>query len=366
LAPERLTRVQLNRATLARQMLLEREKVSAVEAVERLAGMQAQEARHPFNGLWSRIEGFRREDLHDALTEGRVVRATAMRATLHLLSARDYGRFRAPLQPVMADALKVLGSKAEGLEPEKVVPVARELLESEPRSFNQLRPLLAKEFPGVNDRALGYGTRLHLPLVVVPTDDRWAFPSKAVFAPAEGRMKAGLSKRSSPKQLLHSYLAAFGPASAADAATWSGLKSLGAELATMGAELATFEDEKGRTLYDLPDAPRPEPEVPAPVRLLPEFDNLVLAHADRTRLIAEQHKGRITTKNLRVRATFLVDGMVAGTWKLERKGKRATLRLEPFGRLGKADASELTAEAEGLLAFAEEDASTRDVVVVKA
>jgi hypothetical protein len=349
---ETLTLRRLNRATLARQMLLEREKATPVKAINRLGGLQAQEAKHPFAGLWTRVEGFRRESLVKALNDRKVVRASWLRATLHLVSADDYAAGRAALQPVMTGAATAaLRGRDDGLDVPEVVATARKLLAKEPRNFTELRDLLLERFPKVNERALGYATRMHLPLVMVPTDTAWAFPAQADFTLADAWLKKKLSTDEDPTPHVRRHLAAFGPATAADVQTWSGLKGV----------KAVLKDEAGRALFDLPDAPRPDEDVPAPVRFLPEFDNLVLAHQDRTRVLADEHRGQVTTKNLRVRATFLVDGVVAGTWTTERKRDAATLTLAPFGKLAKAAQKELTAEGEALLAFLEPDAATFDV-----
>src|SRR5262245_28158249 len=172
-----LTRRELGRATLARQMLLEREKCDAVEAVARLSGLQAQEPKPPFLGLWARLRGFEREDLHAALHGRTVVRATALRGTLHMLTAPDFTALRPTLQPMLTEGLRMLGDRAAGLELPALLPVARELLEQRPRDFTELRDLLRQRFPDVNERALGFAVRMCLPLVMVPTDDRWAFPA---------------------------------------------------------------------------------------------------------------------------------------------------------------------------------------------
>jgi hypothetical protein len=323
----------------------------------RLCGLQAQEARPPFIGLWSRLAGFRREDLHAALHDRAVVRATLMRATLHLMGAVDYVAIRPALQPVMQRAVRVLGERAQGLDPERVLAAARVLLLEQPRPFNELRRLLQKQFPDVDDRALGYTVRTHLPLVMVPTDDRWGFPSVAGFTLADTWLGRPLSEHGAPEQLVLRYLAAFGPASAADAQTWSGLQGLAPVLDDLRSRLRVFKAEGGRReLFDLPDAPRPAEDVPAPARFLPEFDNLVLAHADRTRLLADEHRGAVVTKNLRVRATFLWDGMVAGTWEVARKRGSVVLQMTPFHALPSRAVKALTAEAEALLRFAEDDA----------
>ncbi len=365
LKPDALTLRQLNRATLARQLLLAREPVSAVEAVERLCGLQAQEAKPPFIGLWTRVEGFRREELHEALQARKVVRATLMRATLHLMSAPDYLSLRAALTPAMTQAMKVVGKRAEGLELDRVLPVARELFDERPRTFNELRPLLVDAFPGVYDRALGYAVRLHLPLVMVSTDDRWGYPSTAVFTPADAWLGRPISEDAAPEPLVLRYLAAFGPATAADVQTWSGLPALRPVLEGLRPKLRAFKDERGRELFDLPDAPRPDEDIPSPPRFLPEFDNLVLAHDDRTRVLDDAHRGLVVTKNLRVRATFLWDGFVRGTWEVERKKDVARLRLLPFEALPKRALKELASEGEALLRFVEEDAAIFEVDVAE-
>jgi hypothetical protein len=324
-------------------MLLSRERVPVVEAVERLGGLQAQEPRPPFVGLWTRVEGFEADDLRSALRSGKVVRATLMRATLHLVSARDYADLRPALQPALDQAMRALGSRAKGLDVEALLPVAEKLVRERPRTFNELRPLLLEAFPDVNERALGYATRLALPLVMVPSEDPWGFPRDTPFAlPAKP-----VRKRARPERLVERYLGAFGPATAADFQAWSGLRGVKPVLDAMRDGLEVFQDERGRELFDLPGAPRPGEEAEAPARLLPDFDNLVLAHDDRSRLIADEHRPKVTTKNLRVKATFLVDGVVRGTWAIERK----KVALEPFGRLPKAARDELLAEGEQLMRF---------------
>jgi hypothetical protein len=360
---EKLTVSQLNRATLARQMLLAREQVTAVEAVQRLAGMQAQEPKHPYLGLWTRVADFEAAQLRSALLEREVVRATLMRSTLHLMTAPDYAALRMALQPPMSVAKRVLGARGEGLDTEVVLPAARELLQGRSLPFDRIRALLQEQFPDVNDRALGYAVRTLLPLVMVPGEgERWGFARVAEFALA-GEWLGAVADEPATEALVRRYLAAFGPASAADVQAWSGVRGMKAVLDAMRDALAVFADERGRELFDLPDAPRPDPATPAPPRFLPEFDNLVLAHDDRARVIADEHRPLVTTKNLRVRATFLVDGVVAGIWTIEVKRKLATLRLAPFGRLTKGAVKALTAEGEALARFAEPDAAGHAVAI---
>lgn len=354
---------ELNRATLTRQMLLEREAAPVVEAVERLAGMQAQEPKPPFVGLWSRLEGFRRDDLAEALRGHEVVRGPLMRSTLHLLSAADFAAFRPALSPHLNAAVRSFGGAAKRLEEVEFLPVAIELLAQEPREYNELRALLSERFPDVNHRVLGYAVRTQLPLVMVPTDDPWAFPRVAKFALADGKLGRSIPDEGSPESMIRSYLAAFGPASAADFVEWSGLKRMKPAFEELRPELAVFEDEDGRELFDLPDAPRPGADAPAPPRFLPEFDNLVLAHANRRRVLADEHRPGLVTKNLRVKATFLWDGFAAGTWTVERKRGKATLRIAPFESLPRGAKAGLAEEGEMLLRFTEGEDAALDVQI---
>jgi hypothetical protein len=339
---------ELNRATLARQLLLERSPADVVEAVDRLGGLQAQEPRPPFIALWSRLDGFERDDLRSALAKGQVVRAMLMRATLHLVSRKQYPVLRPALDDAMTRAMTAaLKGRDEGLDLGKLLPAAEKLLGKEPRTFNELRAELSRQFPKVNERALGYAVRTQLPLTMVPTDDEWAFPRDSRFAlPGVKLRKADLEK------LVRFHLAAFGPASIADVQRWSGLQGLKPVLEGLREQLVTFKAGK-RELFDLPDAPRPGDDAEAPPRFLPDFDSLVLAHDDRTRIIADEHKPNIASRNLRIPAMVLYDGSAAGTWKIERKRGVATLTVTPFAKLPRGAAKAMEPEALALLAFAE-------------
>jgi hypothetical protein len=333
------------------------------EAVERLAGLHAQEALPPFVALWTRLAGFAPQDLRAGLHARRLVRGTAARATLHLHTAEDYASLRPTLQPVLTAGLRALGARGEGWDPEPVLAEARELLAQEPRTFGALRAALVERFPEVDERALGFTVRMSLPVVMVPGPQRWAFPPDAPFAPAEDMLGRPLCEEPDLPGLVLRHLRAFGPATPADVQAWSGMKGLRPVVQDLRAELVELRDERGRTLYDVPGGPRPGEDVPAPPRLLGEFDALLLAHADRTRIVDEEHRKGLVTKNLRVRATFLVDGRVAGTWAVARRKGRATLTLSPFAPLAGGDAEALEAEARALLAFLEEEDGERRVEV---
>ncbi|AKT40121.1 winged helix DNA-binding domain-containing protein [Chondromyces crocatus] len=364
--PSLMTRKALNRATLARQMLLGRAPVDPLTAIEQIGGLQAQLARPPYIGLWSRLEGFQRDALSRLLHERKVVRATMMRATLHIVSTRDFLHLRPILQPSLDQGVRaVLRERADTVDVEGVLAAARAFLDEAPRPFEALRDHLLTLFPGGDERAMGYTVRLRLPLVQVPTDTAWGYPGNASFAVASSWLGQPLGADPSPHALVLRYLAAFGPATPADVQTWSGLKALRSTFDALRPELLVLRDEQGKELFDLPDAPRPAEDTSAPVRFLPDYDSLVLAHADRSRLIADVHRPLIFRPNLRILPTFLVDGLVAGTWSVETKKKVVTLQLEPFHALSKAAREALSQEGEALLRFVEPEATRFEMHFVK-
>jgi Winged helix DNA-binding domain len=359
-----LTRRDLNRALLARQLLLSRDARTPEEAIEQVAGLQAQLARPPFIGLWSRLSSFDRADLLRALHARTIVRVTAMRGTLFLLSAPDYRAWRGALQPALTRGVEsISGVPLTQLDLPAAEAVARAFLGKQAATFDAIRNHLMPRFPSVNVRHLAYALRMTLPLVQVPDPEAsWGYPGAAGFALADRWLKTKVSTTAvSPAALVRRYLAAFGPASVADAQTWSGLQKLGPVFDDIREELVTFRDERKRELFDLPKAPRPASDTPAPVRFVPDWDNVVLGHQDRTRVIADEHRARISTRNLQIAATFLVDGMVAGSWSIARKGRAATLVMEPFVKIAMKDQAALREEAEQVLAFAEPDATGREV-----
>jgi DNA glycosylase AlkZ-like len=353
----------LNRATLARQMLLRREKATPVAVVERLAGMQAQLARPPFVGIWSRIQSFQAGDLVKAVDRRDIVRGTLMRGTLHLVSRKDYLTFRAVLQPVLTAGMQaILRERAVALDIDGLVGAARAYFGEEARTFAELRAHLIQRFPKADERAMGYAVRMHLPLVQTPqAGSPWAYPASSDFAVAEAWLGAAL-KEPDPAAMAMRFLAAFGPARPDDLKTWAGVANAREIFESLRPQLAVFTDERGREIFDLPMAPRPGDDEPAPVRFLPEFDSVLLAYADRTRVIAKEHRPHIASKNLFVPATFLVDGMASGTWRVERKRKSAALVFQPFVPIGKTARAELEEEGEALLRFMEPDAVAFSVV----
>jgi hypothetical protein len=357
-----LTLKELNRATLARQMLLAREKTPVLRAVERLAGLQAQLARPPYVGLWSRVQGFRPEQLTRLVHERKVVRATLMRCTLHLVSTKDYQALRSTFQPMLTAAMHgVLKHRGKDIDVELLKATARACLDDRPQTFEELRAVLATSYPDIDARALGFAVRTHLPVVQVPDQTRWGWPGAADFAAAESWIGEPVAPVADAPGLVQRYLAAFGPASVRDAMMWSGIRGLEPAFESLRPKLRVFRDEKGRELFDLPKAPRPPAGTPAPVRFLPDYDNLLLGHADRRRVISDDHRPRVATKNLRILPTFLVDGIVSGAWRIDRTRSAAALILEPFVEIPRKARAELAEEGKALVSFAEPDVRTAEV-----
>jgi hypothetical protein len=247
-----------------------------------------------------------------------------------------------------------------GLAP--VLAAARAHL-ARPRTFDELRRLLRAELPGVNERAMGYAVRCTLPLVQVPDDGHdWGYHGAAQFTLAESWLDASIDGDPDPAELVRRYLAAFGPATAADAQVWSALPSLKSTFASLRPKLSVFRDERGRELFDLPGAPRPDGDTPAPVRFLPEYDNLVLGHSNRTRMMTDDARRAIFRgSNLQILPSFLVDGFVAGTWAASAKKGLAELEVTALGPLSKRARTDLEAEGDALLRFLEPGAARREV-----
>lgn len=358
-----MTLRDLNRATLARQMLLTRGRMPVARAVERLLGIQAQLPRPPFAGLWSRLDGFTGRGLVQALTTKAVVRATAMRGTIHLMTARDFVAFRACLQPSLdASVQSILKDRARGMDAARVLAAARSFLES-PHNFEEVRDHLVSRFPAGDERAMGYTARLGVPLVQVPSDEaRWGFPAQADFVSAEAWLGKPMAPCRSVDAIVTRYLAAYGPSTVKDAQAWLGMGGLDDVFARLGATLVTFEGQAGRTWFDLPDAPRPGPDAPAPVRFVPEWDGVVVTRADE-RVVARADRPKVFLPGLRVAAVVLVDGFAAGTWKIAATVKKATLTVEPFRKWAAPVRRQVEAEGEALLRFSEPSVPSYDVTV---
>jgi Winged helix DNA-binding domain len=369
--PGVLGRRELNRALLDRQMLLRRVSLPAeagpraervIETIEHLAGLQAQAPFPPYYGLWSRLAGFRPDDLAELILSRRVVRIALMRGTIHLVSARDCLMLRPLVQPVLDRAMgTTYGRQLNGVDTGELAAAGRVLVEEKPRTFSELGALLSARWPEHPPAALAQGVRALVPLVQVPPRAVWGAAGQAAHTSAESWLGSDLEAGSQLDDLVIRYLAAFGPATVLDMQAWSGLTRLREAVDRLRPGLRTFRDEQGAELFDLPDAPRPGPDVPAPVRLVAEFDNLILSHADRARVISEPNRQRMFTRNGIFPGTVLVDGFVVGMWRLARSRGVARLIIEMFETVGAGDRDAIVAEGEHLLAFAAPDASARDI-----
>jgi len=345
LVTETLTQRRLNRATLARQYLLERAPARAIDAIEHLGGMQSQAPLAPYVGLWTRLQDFAADEL-SALTEQRqVVRLHLMRNTVHLVSARDCLDWRALFYPLHAAEYSAhFGRGLGGVDRDALLRQAKQLLDERPRTRSELGKLLAESRPDADPSALAYAVTHHIALCQVPPRGVWGGNGPAAWAPVETWLGAPL--RTVPvDELVLRYLGAFGPAGVADVQVWSGLTRLAEVVERL--PLRTFRGESGQVLYDLPDAPRPAEDTPAPPRFLPEYDNLLLSYKDRTRVNPGNRSVPLPPGNGANTGTLLVDGVWQGTWKL----RDQTLWIEMFTKVGSAHRDALLAEAEQLCAF---------------
>jgi hypothetical protein len=343
---------ELNRATLERQLLLRRRKLAVLDAIEHLVGMQAQAPSPPYIGLWTRLKDFRPDELGRLILERRAVRIALMRNTVHLVSARDCLALRPLVQPVLDRTLystRANRAHLEGVDIETLVAAGRALLEERPRTAKELGVLLQEQWPERDPASLARAIRHLVPLVQVPPRGVWGKSGPAAHTTAESWLRRPLDLTPTIEDVVLRYLGAFGPATVKDVQTWSGLTRLGEVMERLRARLRTFREESGKELFDLPDAPMPDPDSPAPPRFLPEFDNLILSHADRTRFIAEEYRKALASRNGMVPAAFLVDGFVQGTWKIERSRGRASLVIKLFEPLPKEDRDALAEEGERLL-----------------
>jgi hypothetical protein len=340
-------------------MLLDRVELDTITAIERLAGMQAQYSPSPYIGLWSRLRDFRREELETALMQDQVHKATLMRGTLHLVSARDFGRYRHVSRNAyhvytqMVQQLVELGIDVDAIRAE-ILAAVRE----RPLKRMEVRTLASHRVPWHLPEWAAWSTvALSGDLINLPDDGRFGYFGGSRYRVAP---EADVDPEEAFRGVVTAYLAAFGPASRADLAQWSG-QSVGAFAAALESlEIVTLRAEDGRSLLDLPDAPRPDARTTAPVRFLPKWDNLLLAYKRRERVLPEAYRKIVIRKNGDVLPTYLVDGMVAGTWDAPLRG-RAVLTLTPLGPTGADDRNEVEREGELLLAWLRPDTDRHEV-----
>ncbi|EHR48699.1 hypothetical protein SacmaDRAFT_0393 [Saccharomonospora marina XMU15] len=342
---------ELNRALLARQSLLRRQSGSALQLIEHLVGMQAQAPFPPYYGLWTRLRGFRTDELSQLLFDRKVARIVVMRGTVHLVAASDALPLRTLTQPIMETDLRgntTFTPKLAGVDLDELAATARESLLAAPLNTAALGEALSRRWPDHDPKALVYAARNRLPLVQVPPRGVWGRSGRPTYATADSWLRQAPRRDLDLAGVVLRYLAAFGPATVRDVQTWCGLTRLGEVVERLRPRLRTFRDEDGRELFDLPEAPRPDADTPAPPRFVPEFDNLLFSHADRTRVLSDEDRQRIKTKNAVAPGVFLVDGFVSGRWKL----RQSVLEVEPFRPLSKRNSTAIEAEGRRLLRFA--------------
>jgi Winged helix DNA-binding domain len=351
--PDLLSRRALGRATLARQLLLGRVRMPVPDALEHLVGLQAQAPDAPYVGLWSRLDGFGTGQLASAIAERDAVRIPLMRATMHLVTADDCAVLRPWVQPVLQRAFagQNFARQLAGVNLDEVIDAATALLAEAPMTRAELGTVLARRWPGRDPTSLAYAVSYMLPLIQVPPRGIWGSRGQARWTAAESWIGRRLDQHHLPEQLFARYLGAFGPASVKDAQTWSGLTRLQEIADRLRPALRRFRDDAGQELLDLPDAQRPDPDTPAPPRFLPEYDNVLLSHAERSRIVTGNRRIPLPPGSGGSTGTLLVDGEFRGAWKITRSNGRAALRIETFSPLAAADAVAVTDEGARLVAF---------------
>jgi hypothetical protein len=342
----RIDRRGLNRTVLHRQLLVERAARPTADVVAHLVAMQSQEPNWPYLGLWSRIAGFSHADLTGPLADNRIVRGSLLRATQHLVTAEDYGWLRPTVQPVLDAGLRsrYFTDQAGDLDPAELAAAGHELLRRGPLTRAALGKELTDRYPGRAGTILAMGLQVTLPVVHPPPNGFWGDWGNRRSTPM-ALFDGPLDAAPDPARMVRRYLAAFGPATVLDLQAWSGLKRLREVVEGMG--LRTLRDDQGRQLYDIPGAPYLDGAQPVPVRFLPAYDNLLVGHADRTRVVSDDDRRRVITGGL-VRPTFLVDGFVRGTWSVGRDG---AVTVDPFGPLTAEEDAEVENERSALTTF---------------
>jgi hypothetical protein len=335
----------LNRTLLDRQLLLKRRRMPVLQALERLVGMQAQIPNAPYVGLWSRLAGFRHDQLADLIATRRAVRLALMRNTLHLVTADDCLTIRPVVQPVMSRAYR----NANEATLRAMIAAGRAMLETKPLTNIEIGGLLKKQFPRHDRMVLGYAIRDNLALVQIPPRGLWGQTCAPTLTPVETWLGRSLAESSTPDELITRYLRVFGPASVADIQAWSGLPGLKTDLERLRPRLRVYRDDRGRELFDVPNAALMRATTPAPIRFLPEYDNVLVAYSDRSRIIPQEHLERVMRQL--GRPPVLIDGFVRAFWRVLLKGTAATLEIQAFDGIVRRHRAALETEGLRLLRF---------------
>jgi hypothetical protein len=345
----------------------------AIEAIEHLAGMQSQAPQAPYVGLWTRLREFGTRELSDLIATRRAVRAPLMRATLLLVSAEDCLAFRPAVQPVLERSFASAPFDVAGVDIAALLDAGRELIEHRPRTRAELGALLAKRWPGHDPASLAQAITCLVPAVQVPPRGIWGKSGQARWTTVESWLGRDLDVDTAAERLVVRYLGAFGPATVRDVQVWSGFTRIAEVIEVLRDQLVTFRAEDGGELFDLPDAPRPDPATPAPPRFLPEYDNLLLSHANRTRFMTGGERVPLQPGLGGRYGMLLIDGVFRGTWRITRQHDTAVLHVEPFTPVSTRDAivseraaivserAAIVSEGEKLLRFAVEDATAHEV-----
>ncbi len=356
MTPPVLSTQQLNRTLLARQHLLERQRLDSKTAINTLLALQSQIPNPPYIGLWTRLQGFAKNQLTELLETRQVVRAPWIRSTLHLVTAEDHQRFQAVIQPALARGLRsFFGGRGKDLDIEKLIEIAKPYLEAETPAIGALRDKLLEQEPQQNKEAMAYAVRSYLPLVQIPPSGTWGVGTRATYTTAESWL--GKAAPADLPALFRRYLAAFGPASIMDFQTWTGMTRLKPQLAPSLKQLVTYRDQAGQELYDLPDHGINDQDSPAPLRFLPEYDNILIAHKDRGRILPPAHRKKVFVSAGRVLGSVLIDGFVGAIWKAQRSKSEALLQVTLFDRQGDVLLEAIEAEGLALLRFIEDEAA---------
>jgi hypothetical protein len=357
----------LNRATIVRQCLHKRQDISCIKAVRQLAGLNAQHAFSPYISLWARLRNFKPAMLETSLLEKRTVKAGLMRSTLHIVTASDYLRFRPALQDVLLRAFRsFFPLESRVIDYEKLAVEAETVLTREPLAFRQLEKALREQFPGIKESSLSFGARALLPLVQLPPAGFLKQPGSPQYALASQWLHRELKDAYMGANMLFlEYLRAFGPATLRDFQQWSGLNAQEIKpiVERCSRWLEKYEDEDGNTLCDLKGAILPDESMNLPPRLLPRWDNLLLAYDDRARVMSESYRQHVIQRDGRVLPTVLIDGYVQGIWDHEATRKQARMNIQLFSGIGEEMDEALQEEATQLLAFLCPQAAKHEVLI---
>lgn len=377
MSPTVVDRRTLSRTTLARQLLLERSTIGVVDTVERLVGMQAQVPQNPYVGLWSRLVDFQPAALEQELVDRRLVRIVSLRGTVHLLTADDCLVLRPLSQPVLDREMAMHRDHRDALATLDLGPpldFARRVLADGPMSNRRLRDAFATEFPDVDPSTLVFATRNRLAFVQTPPRGLWSSSGEVSGTTAEAWLGRTPVEAPDLDGVILRYLAAFGPSSVADAATWSRLTGLREVFERLRRRLVVYRDESGRELFDSPDGELVDTDTPAPVRFLPEYDNVLLSHDDRSRFVDDDERRRLGAAPEPVRGSILVDGRGVGGWRIEPAlpgaklpvNGTATVHIQLLDELPDAAAADVDAEARAVASFIHPTASVRVSISVLA